>query len=278
MLIAHISDLHVRPAGELAYGVSETNSYLERAVHALLRLDPTPDCVLVTGDVTDCGLDEEYEIAARLLGRLPWPVYCVPGNHDRREQFRNAFAAGAYLPASGYLNYVVDRPGLRIVALDSLIPGESGGALSTETLRFLDAALAEAPDCPTMVMLHHPPFDTGIAHMDRAGLGAGRDELIAIVSRHSQVERILCGHVHRSIQSRMAGTIVQTAPSVAHQVAFDLRCDGPSEFVLESPSFLAHHLQAGTLVTHTVQIDRAPGPFPFILPDNYPGISKTDAL
>ena len=82
MLIAQISDLHVRPAGALAYGVSETNLSTEHAVHALLRLDPAPDCVLVTGDLTDCGLDEEYALLSGLLARLPMPVYAVPGNHD----------------------------------------------------------------------------------------------------------------------------------------------------------------------------------------------------
>lgn len=271
MLIAQISDLHVRPAGQLAYGVSETNPFLERAVHALLRLDPAPDCVLVTGDITDCGLAEEYAIAAALLARLPCPVYCIPGNHDRREPFRAAFAPAGYLPAAGALNYVVDRGPVRIVALDSLVPGESGGALSPATLAFLRAALDDAPDRPTLVMLHHPPFETGIAHMDRVTLTAGRDGLEAIVSAHPQVERVLCGHVHRSIQTRFAGTIAQSAPSVAHQVAFDLRADGASCFVLEPPAFLVHRLGEAGVVTHEVEVDRAPGPFPFVLPADYPG-------
>lgn len=271
MLIAQISDLHVRPAGELAYGVSETHSFLERAVHALLRLDPAPDCVLVTGDITDCGLDEEYALATALLDRLPCPVYAIPGNHDRREPFRAAFASDGYLPATGDLNYVVDRGRMRIVALDSLVPGESGGALSPSTLDFLQGALEDAPDRPTLVMLHHPPFETGIAHMDRVTLAGGRDRLAAVVSAHPQIERVLCGHVHRSIQTRFAGTIAQSAPSVAHQVAFDLRADGASCFVLEPPAFLVHSIAETGVVTHEVEVDRAPGPFPFVLPADYPG-------
>ena len=92
MLIAQITDLHARPRGLPAYRVSETNSLIERAVDALLALRLRPDVVLVTGDLTDCGLPEEYAHLRTLLGRLPMPVYVVPGNHDRREELRDAFA------------------------------------------------------------------------------------------------------------------------------------------------------------------------------------------
>jgi 3',5'-cyclic AMP phosphodiesterase CpdA len=271
MLIAHISDAHIRPRGQLAYGISETNLDLEHAVHALLRLDPRPDCVLVTGDLTDCGLDAEYAIAAELLARLPFPVFCIPGNHDRREPFRAAFASGSYLPATGALDFCIDRGGLRIIGLDSAVAGESHGALTAGTLAFLEASLKDAPQRPTLVMLHHPPFDSGIGHMDRTSLQAGRSELEAIIAAHPQVERVLCGHVHRPIQRRFGGTICQVAPSVTHQVACDLRPDGPSAFVLEPPAFLLHLFDGTSLVTHMAQIDRAPGPYAFDLPDDYPG-------
>ncbi|WP_407520857.1 phosphodiesterase [Methylobacterium oryzisoli] len=275
MLIAQISDLHVRPAGALAYGVSETNLSTEHAIHALLRLDPAPDCVLVTGDLTDCGLDEEYALLSGLLARLPMPVYAVPGNHDRREPFRRAFAGAGYLPAQGPLDYAVSCGPVRIVALDSLVPGESHGALGPDTIAFLEAALAAERDAPTLVMLHHPPFACGIGHMDRVGLLEGARELERVVAAHPQVQRVLCGHVHRSIQRLFGGTLCQVAPSVTHQVALDLTPDGPSVFVLEPPGFLLHRFDGGQVVTHTAMTDRAPGPFPFALPDDYPGRRST---
>ena len=278
MLIAQISDLHIRPKGQLAYGVSETNLFAEHAIHALLRLDPTPDCVLVTGDLTDCGLEEEYDIVAELLSRLPFPAYAVPGNHDRREPFRRAFAAGGYLPQSGPLNFAVWCGPVRIVGLDSLVAGESHGALAPETLRFLEEALAGSPDAPTLVMLHHPPFDTGIAHMDAARLFEGVDALRRIVAANGQVRRILCGHVHRSIQQMFGGILCQIAPSVGHQVALDLRPQGPSCFVLEDPEFLLHRFDRDDVVTHAAKVNRAPGPFPFVLPPDYPGRSRAASL
>ncbi len=85
MLIAQITDLHVRPRGLPAYRVSETNTMVARAVAHLLALDPRPDLVLISGDLTDCGLPEEYEELRGMLARLPMPVHVIPGNHDRRE-------------------------------------------------------------------------------------------------------------------------------------------------------------------------------------------------
>ena len=270
MLIAQISDLHIRPPGQPAYGVSETNLDAEHAIYALLRLDPPPDCLLVSGDLTDCGLEEEYAIASTLFARLPFPVFCVPGNHDRREGMRAAFAQADYLPAAGPLDFCVDRGGLRIIGLDSLVPGQSHGALVSETLDFLRESLEAAPQTPTLVMLHHPPFMTGIGHMDRQALKDGAVELEAIIAAHPQVERVLCGHVHRSIQRRFGGTICQAAPSVTHQVALDLREEAPSAFVLEPRAFLLHRFDGTGIVTHTAHTDRAAGPFPFILPRDYP--------
>jgi 3',5'-cyclic-AMP phosphodiesterase len=270
-LIAHISDLHIRPRGQLAYGVSETNGMAERAIHALLRLDPAPDCLLITGDLTDCGLDEEFALLTALLDRLPFPVFAIPGNHDRREPFRRAFSAAGYLPATGPLDFTVEVGGIRIIGLDTLVPGKSHGELAETSLAFLNEALSEASSMPTMIMIHHPPFDTGIAHMDAIRLLAGGEELERIIAAHRQVQRLLCGHVHRAIQTLFGRTIAQIAPSVGHQVTFDLNHDGPSSFVLEPPAFLIHRLEGASITSHHVMVDRAPGPFPFILPDDYPG-------
>ena len=272
LLIAQISDLHIRPAGQLAYGVAETNVMAERAIHALSRLRPQPDVVILTGDAADCGLDEEYAILLALLDRLPCPVHIVPGNHDRRENMRAAFAPFGKFGARGPLNFAADAGPLRLVGLDSLVEGASHGELSSETLAFLEGELSAHRDRPTIVCLHHPPFVCGIEHMDRIRLLAGGEELAGIIGRHPQVERILAGHHHRSIQARFAGTICQIAPSVGHAVVLDLNPDGPAAFALEPPAFLLHQWsESAGVVTHTCFVDRAPGPFPFVLPPEYPG-------
>ena len=111
--------------------------------------------------------------------------------------------------------------------------------------------------------LHHPPFVTGISHMDAMGLDeAAARGLGAIVERHPQVERVQAGHLHRSILCRWHGTIAATAPSVAHAVALDLN-DEPAAWSLEPPGFLLHRWTPETgLVTHLVPIgDYPPTPY-----------------
>lgn len=272
MILAHLTDLHIRPEGRAAYRVAETNKLLARAVDALLALTPRPDAVLVTGDLTDCGLVEEYAVLKAQLDRLPMPVHLVLGNHDRRETFRAVFGAqaGAGAPQD-FVGFDVDVAGVRMIGLDTVVPGASFGALCETRLAHLDAQLAERPDVPTIIAMHHPPAACGIAHMDRIALNEGVEAFAAIVARHPNVERVLAGHHHRPIQARFAGTIMQVAPSVAHQVVFDLTPDGPSAFVMEPSAFLVHTLVDGTVVSHHAYVERFDGPYPFVLDADYPG-------
>jgi Icc protein len=264
MLIAQITDFHIKARGKIAYRVIDTASCLGAAVAALAALDPAPDVIVGTGDLTDFGRPEEYELLRELLKPLGKPVYLIPGNHDEREAMRRAFGGDGYLPVAGFLHYVVDEHPVRLVALDTVIPGASGGELCDERLRWLEGALAAAPERPTIIIMHHPPFATGIAHMDRIGC-AGADRFAAILARNPQVERVLCGHLHRSIQTRLgARAIASTAPSTAHQVALDLSPAGPPVFVLEPPGYQLHLWRPGEgFVSHTAVIGRYAGPYPF---------------
>ena len=140
MLICQLTDLHVRPVGKPANRVSETNMFTERAFRAVARLDPRPDVVLITGDLTECGLDAEYAHLNRLLRKLqPMPVFVIPGNHDRRDNFR---AALKHLPGvmddPHYVQYAVDDFPVRLIMLDTLVPGAGHGELRAEQLEFLD--------------------------------------------------------------------------------------------------------------------------------------------
>ena len=250
MLIAQITDLHIRPAGRLAYGRVDTADYLERAVAALLALDPLPNVVLATGDLVDGGEPEEYARLRRLLAPIERPLFVVPGNHDARRPLFEAFGSVEDWPA-------------RLIGLDTIIPGEPGGVLCAERLAWLEDRLGEQGDRPTLLFMHHPPIATGIGHMDTMGL-ADADRFAALIRRHPQVERIVCGHVHRSIQARFAGTLVTVAPSTAHQVSLTLQQAAPATFVMEPPGFHLHLWQPGAgLVTHTAFTGSFAGPYSF---------------
>jgi 3',5'-cyclic-AMP phosphodiesterase len=262
-LLAQVTDMHIKAGGKLSYRVVDTETSLTRCIAHLMKMPQTPDAVLFTGDLTDFARPEEYDNLARLLEPLPMPYFLMAGNHDHPERMREKFPSHAYMQQRGKLDYVIDEFPLRIVALDSTVPKQSGGHLTDEQLGWLDETLASAPGKPTLVALHHPPFWTGIGHMDQMAL-ANPKALEKIIARHAQVERVLSGHLHRPIVKRFGGTIASTAPSPSHQVALDLADDAQSRFVLEPPAFQLHLWKAGVgLVSHTATIGDFPGPYPF---------------
>ncbi len=264
MLICQISDLHIKTPGKLSYGVVDTSGMLQRCVEHIQALKTKPDIVVATGDLTDFGRPAEYAHLRELLAPLAVPLYLIPGNHDHRENMVAAFPDHAYLTQMRpFIQYAIEDLPMRILALDTVIPEKSGGELCDQRLAWLKEKLAAAPDRPTIIIMHHPPFKTFIGHMDRIGL-ANSEALKSIVSQHPQVERILCGHLHRPIQVRWAGTLASTTPSPAHQVALDLTDDAPSHFVMEPPGYQLHkwHPESG-LVSHTAFIGKFDGPYPF---------------
>ena len=263
-ILGQISDLHIKAPGKLSYRVVDCAAMLERCIEEVLRLPQRPDAIVFTGDLADFGRPEEYAHLRQLLAPLPMPYYLLPGNHDERSTLRQAFADHAYLRQwEPYIQYAIDDWPLRIVAIDTVIPGEGGGRLDDERLAWLDRTLGGAPKKPTVVVMHHPPFTTLIGHMDHVGL-EGSEALARVIARHPQVERVLCGHLHRPIQYRFAGTIASTSPSPAHQVALDLSPDAPSDFKMEPPAFQLHAWREGTgVVSHIAYIGHFAGPYPF---------------
>jgi 3',5'-cyclic-AMP phosphodiesterase len=266
MRFAQISDLHIKPPGELAYGKVDTASLLGRAIDRLNALGNSLDAVLITGDLVDRGKPEEYRHLRTYLDQLHAPCYLMVGNHDDRHALRETFADHAYLQdGNTFVQYGVDIGALRIIALDSLIEGASAGTLCDERLAWLDMELAQSRGRPVVVALHHPPFSTGIGHMDNILLERDASRQLAdIVRAHPNVERVLSGHLHRPIHARFAGTIASTCPSTAHQVMFDLRADAPATFIMEPPAYALHQWTGdGGLVSHHVYIESFDGPYPF---------------
>jgi len=263
MLLCQISDLHIKAGRKLAYGIVDTAGMLERCIRQLLERPQQPDAIIVTGDLVDYGTSEEYGLLRELLAPLTMPVYLSPGNHDERGALRAGFPDHGYLRQwDPFIQYTIEEHAVRIVALDTVVPGQSGGALCNRRLEWLDRALGAQPKRPTIVTMHHPPFLTGIGHMDRIGLD-DCSGLAQVISRHPQVERVLAGHLHRSITARFAGTVASTCPSPAHQVALDLAPLAPDHFVMEPPGMQLHWWGGHHLVSHTLNIGDFPGPYPF---------------
>ncbi len=268
--VVQLTDLHIRPAGVAAYRVAETNMLTARALRAVGAIRPAPDAVIITGDLTDCGLAEEYALLRDLLAQhLRIPVHVIPGNHDRRD----ALLAGlpGVLSADGFVQYAVEDLPLRLVMLDTVVAGAGHGALCARRGAWRARPRAPPPGQPPRLGVHHPPFQCGIAHMDRIALHRP-EAFAAVVARHPQVRRIVCGHHHRPVFTLLGDTVASICPSVAHQVELDLADDVPGCFVMEPPAYQLHRWRPETgVVSHTAYVEAYPGPFPFLPDPDYPG-------
>jgi 3',5'-cyclic AMP phosphodiesterase CpdA len=270
VLIAQISDLHIKAPDTLAYGRVDTAKALERCVAALNEFSPAPDFVVISGDLVDTPTRQEYDHLKRLLAPLKLPVAAIPGNHDSRDMMRAAFPEGAYAFSSGPLNQRLAVGGLDLLLLDSSVAGKPHGELDASTLQWLDAALARDANRPALLFLHHPPFIAGIWHMDCQNLiNAG--ELAGVVRPHPRLRLIATGHVHRATLTMFAGVPTTICPAPNHAVDLDLAHLREPSFKVEPPAFHLHCWFAGegfgSVVTHQVPIGQFDGPHPFFGPD-----------
>jgi Icc protein len=243
LVIAHLSDIHIGGSADS----------VRRADAAMRYLDSLPydlDAVLVTGDIADHGLAEEYEQARKLLNSRH-PVLVCPGNHDVREEFRRGLLDGQ---GTGPVNQV-HRTDKAIYALcDSSIPGEPSGYLEEETLTWLEGVLEGGDDgLPVFVAFHHPPVTLHGSPIDAIMLRAP-ERLAELVSGHANVAAVLVGHAHTGAVTTFAGRPLLLAPGVVSTLR--LPWEGGTTFEkgtdYDLPPAIAFHVldDAGRVTTH----------------------------
>ncbi|NUT52106.1 MAG: phosphodiesterase [Saccharothrix sp.] len=252
MLIAHLSDPHLRTDALAA----EPAASLRRALGRVLGLDPRPDCVVITGDLTEHGRVDAYEQLRELIETFPLPLHLTTGNHDNPAALVEVFGGTPFLGGGASARYTVAHPGFTVVALDSWQPHGPAGRLGDEQLAWLDDVLAERPDVPAFVCLHHPPVVVGIPYLDGMRLEDG-PALGAVLEGHRNVARVLAGHVHRAISVPFAGTAVSVAPSTYRQMSLTLRADREVGALAEPTGFLLHVATESGFATHTVAVSHA---------------------
>jgi 3',5'-cyclic AMP phosphodiesterase CpdA len=255
VLIAQMTDIHVGFAPDEK--PEELNLTRFHATYRRLLEGPNvPDMLVLSGDITDHGDAESFAKTAELLKDCPFPVVPLVGNHDSRAGLLGAFPQ--VTPAEGgFLHYVIEAPlGLRIICLDTLEDGRHGGAFCEARAAWLAARLAEAPDQPTLIFMHHPPVVAGIDWMDPAPDEPWIVRLRAVLTGQSQVLAIHCGHLHRPITTRFAGIPLGVTPSVAPLVAMDLTPidaavpDNRELITTEPPTYALHRWDGQSLVSH----------------------------
>ncbi|WP_299813704.1 phosphodiesterase [uncultured Roseibium sp.] len=263
-LIAHMTDLHLRPRGLACYRVSDTNMFAERAMQSLRALSSAPDALVITGDLTDRSDPREYAVARELLSRLDLPIYMIPGNHDGSADMRREMRdfPGISESGDGKVFYRADIGDLQLIALDTHLPGRPEGELGKDQLAWLDATLRDNAK-PALVALHHPPALSGIGHMDRIGL-LDAPALAEVIAPHNHVERLICGHLHRPIIAGFAGKIMTLSPSTGHQVVLDLTENSPPQFNFEPAAYFLHYYSRSSgVISHMSYVENFPGPHDF---------------
>lgn len=251
MLIAQISDTHIlsdmsdHPSAELRADC------LRRCVEDINR--QAPDAVIFTGDTTQHGEGEEYARLRELLAPLEAPLYLVPGNRDDNGALRTSFDDKPYLPRNGeFLHYVIDDHAVRLIGLDSTSAGERKGVYCPARQAWLDQVLGEQPARPTLLFIHHPPFDVGDHYVGGYRRPEEAAALADLVSRHAQVIGLICGHVHWLIKCQWVGRPARIMPSIA----VDLRKGIDETEAREQPIYLLHRPSDETgLVSQPRRVD-----------------------
>ena len=246
MIIAQISDTHIEATSSAEPAGVDRALNLRQCVADINQQDV--DVVVHTGDCVHRGDRGAYAHLREILDDLRAPLFIVPGNRDQRDELCNAFEHLASLPPPGdFLHYAIDAFPMRLIALDSVVDGERKGVFCERRRRWLEETLGGEPDRPTILFIHHPPFDIpphyvgGYRHSNEAA------ELEALVARHPQVARLLCGHVHCFHRETWGGTVATAMPSVA----VDLR-KGVDPAIGPRPLYLLHATTADmSLVTQT---------------------------
>lgn len=256
VVLAQISDPHLR----IGPGDLGSADALAAAVRAVGELDPAPAALLVSGDLTDHATDAEYARVAELLAPLSMPIHVLPGNHDDPDGLRTHLGAPG---RSGEPLQYAQRVGpLRLIACDTTRPGRIDGALGAERLGWLEAQLAEEPDTPTVIAMHHPPILTGVGALDVVGLPeTDRIALGELVARNPQVRRLVAGHIHRTATGALNGCAAFVCPSSYLQLALDLGPSSGIALVREPPGFALHVATGDGLASHVQPIGDYGPPF-----------------
>lgn len=259
MIIAQITDCHIGQPGTRTADGYDPAAGLRGAVAALNALDPQPDLVIATGDLTDKSTPDEYAHLAELLSPLKAPLYAIPGNHDAKEPFVEALSPRAMTgPAGPFVHWagmIEDEHGpLRLVLIDTHEPLTVGGTLCAERLTWLRQVLGEEHGIPVFLAMHHPPFYSGIPVFDGFGF-EGLEAFRSLIAARTDLDRIICGHFHRAMTAQLGRCPVFVAPSTAYTYPLELKPSAPYARVPE-PTGFALHIRMGPRdwISHTLPL------------------------
>jgi 3',5'-cyclic AMP phosphodiesterase CpdA len=263
-VLLHLSDTHLRAPGPKLFDRVDGLRLLERALGRIEASGIHPDGIVFTGDLVDLGEADAYTALRALVEpfarRLDAPVFWVMGNHDDRGAFRARLLDAA--PATTPFDRVDEIDGLRLLTLDTTVPGAHHGELRPAQLDWLREQLAQPAPLGTILAMHHPPVPSVLPLAASVEL---RDQrALADVLRGSDVRAIIAGHLHYSTFATFAGIPVSVASSTCYAQDLTVPVGGtrPED---GSQAYNLVHVFAETVVHSVVTVD-APHPLEYIDP------------
>lgn len=209
--IIQITDTHILAREGDTFDKVDTGASLRAVIRLIQREPRPPDVLLATGDLVHDTVPAAYRRLRRMLLELGLPVYCIPGNHDDPALMARYLRGGNIR-----LKRRLACDSWQIVMLDSFHPRTHSGCLRKRELKFLDRALASAPDRPALIAMHHHPVPIGSPWMDKMAL-RNPDEFFQVLDRHPQVRAVIWGHIHQPFEDRRRGVRLLGAPSTCVQ-------------------------------------------------------------
>jgi 3',5'-cyclic AMP phosphodiesterase CpdA len=247
MKFIHVTDPHFVTPGETLFGL-DLRDRLEKCIASINASHADADCCVWTGDIVHWGDEASYRHFREVIEALAMPSHFVMGNHDARAAMRAVFPETP-VDENGFVQYVLDKPGGRFIILDTIKPGTHAGELCADRLAWLAARLAESRDRDVYLFMHHPPFDVGIAGMDRIRLEGG-DAFADVVAGHPRIRHLFFGHLHRPVHGSWRGIPFSTLRAVSHAFRLDF---GPAPRLVkthENPGYSVVLLKGDTVVVH----------------------------
>jgi Icc protein len=247
MKIIQISDVHLVPDGQTLYGL-DPRARLQACIAAINSQQGDADFCIFTGDLANAGQLEVYENLQECLKGLRLPYHLAIGNHDKRQNFSKIFPE-VETDENGFIQFVLDFPGVRFLVLDTVEEGEHWGSYCIKRAGWLDKQLSRSKSKPVYLFMHHLPFDIGMPSQDHLRI---RDAHLfsEVVSRRTNIRHIFHGHVHRPVCGSWCGIPVSALRGTSHQVQYDLETVEPIPLCHEPPAYAMILLRRDQTIVH----------------------------
>jgi len=238
MLIVQISDTHISQPNSREPHTLERISVLKSFVEHVSNMEEVPDLILHTGDVSQNGKPEEYEIVKSIMKDSSVPIFFALGNRDLDLNLAEGLKGlGDAKLVNGFLIYSIEGFPVRLIAMDTQKRNDRVGTTCSVRLGILEKLLNEQPDIPTAIFMHHPAFQvpTSKYPFQFSDISAA-DALLGLVESHEQIVQLFCGHMHRQFNVQLKTCNASIAPSLSS----DKRAGSYEQRLTKRPLFQTH--------------------------------------